>query len=95
MPSFDPLASVRDFLALPGIFLLLLLLLQKALAFLPAKGFYCTHSRQFRIDVFFGFRDFMRLFGRGPESGDGKSFFEICAKVIHPPDGEEDIHSKL
>lgn len=37
----------------------------------------------------------MRLFGRGPEAGNVEAVVEVRAEVIHPADGEEDVHSEL
>ena len=37
----------------------------------------------------------MRCFGRGPEIGDGEAVFEVGAEVVHPADGEHDVHSEL
>lgn len=37
----------------------------------------------------------MRLLFRGPETGYREAFFEICAEVVHPSDGEEDVDAEL
>ena len=34
-------------------------------------------------------------FGCGPEIGDGEAVFEVGAEVVHPADGEHDVHSEL
>jgi hypothetical protein len=31
----------------------------------------------------------------GPEVGYGEALFEVCAKVVHPADGEHDVHAEL
>lgn len=37
----------------------------------------------------------MRLLGGGPEAGDAEAVIEIRAEVIHPSDGEDDVHAEL
>lgn len=37
----------------------------------------------------------MRLLFRRPESGYVESIVEVCAKVVHPADWEEDVYAEL
>ena len=34
-------------------------------------------------------------FRRGPEVGDGEAGFKVRAEVVHPGDGEHDVHAEL
>ena len=37
----------------------------------------------------------MCCFGRRPEIGDGETGFQVGAEVVHPADGEHDVHAEL
>ena len=37
----------------------------------------------------------MRLLGFWPEIGDGEAGVEVGAEVVHPADGEGDVHAEL
>lgn len=62
---------------------------------LPTKSIHSPHARKFAVDLFFLERDFVRLFGRGPEAGNVETVVEVRAEVIHPANGEEDVHPEL
>lgn len=47
------------------------------------------------IDLLLVEGNLVRLFGRGPETLGGETVVEVRAKVIHPSDGEENIHPEL
>ncbi len=37
----------------------------------------------------------MRRFRRGPEIRDREARVEVCAEIVHPGDGEHDVHAEL
>lgn len=37
----------------------------------------------------------MRRFRRGPEIRDREARVEVCAEIVHPRDGEHDVHAEL
>lgn len=53
------------------------------------------HARQLPVNLFLVERDLVRLFGAGPEAGDVKAVVEVRSEVVHPADGEDDIHAEL
>lgn len=62
---------------------------------LPAHGFYHAHTCQLLINLLLVNRDFVRLLGSRPEVPDVKAVVEVRAEVVHPTDGEEDVHAEL
>ena len=53
------------------------------------------HARQLPVNLFLLERDLVRLFGAGPEARDVKAVVEVRSEVVHPADGEDDIHAEL
>lgn len=62
---------------------------------LPPNRIQRPHPRQLLINILLLQRDLMRLFGGRPEAGDVEPVVEVRAEVVHPADGEEDVHSEL
>ena len=54
-----------------------------------------AQSGQFCLDLVLFKGNVMCFVLLGPEVGDGETFVEVCAKVVHPADGEHDVHAEL
>lgn len=61
----------------------------------PPQSVLHAHTCQFLVDLFLVKRDLVGLFGGGPEALCREAVVEIRAEVIHPADGEKNVHSEL
>ena len=66
-----------------------------ALPLLPPNRIQRPHPRQFAVNLVLLERDLVRLFRGRPEALDVKAVVEVRAEVVHPADGEEDVHAEL
>jgi hypothetical protein len=76
----------------PSIPKLLLRLIKPALLSLPNSLVYPQHLR---LDLVSLEGKLVTLFLRWPEAWDGEAVLEVRAEVVHPPDGECEVHAEL
>jgi hypothetical protein len=72
--------------------LIVALQLESSLASSQATG---AQSSKFGLNLVLFERNVMGLVLLWPEVGYGEALFEVCAKVVHPADGEHDVHAEL
>lgn len=61
----------------------------------PSSRVNHAHARQLLVDFLLLERDLVGLFRGGPEAGHAETVVEIRSEVIHPADGEDDVHAEL